>query len=62
MVLEKHQLKGIYMTHSSIRSAGHQLKRHKLRDRMIRYLNKKAKEEDDQREKVDSEKTSIKKK
>jgi hypothetical protein len=48
VLLDEHQLKGIYLTKVSIAEANDSYKRHRIRDRVIKYLFKRCDLEVDQ--------------
>ena len=44
LLLEKHQLKGIYLCRNSVKDAGDQFKNLQIRDHVVKYLDKREKE------------------
>ena len=51
VLLDEHQLKGIYLTKTNITQAKNHYKRHRMRDKVVKYLFKKCSLEVDEEKK-----------
>jgi flagellar basal body-associated protein FliL len=49
-LLNDHQLKGIYLSQVNLKMAENQYKKHRIRDRIIEFLDKKNQEKMEQKE------------
>ena len=41
ILLDEHQLKGVYLSRQNIKEFDNHFKKHRIRDRVVKYLNKK---------------------